>query len=176
MDKLLKKERWSPYLVGTLIGVLSWLMFYFLSQHIGTTLSLVKVTAFFEGLIAPSHVTHSEYFQKYLHDKPLFGWQVAFVLATFFGALLASKLSGSKRIEHVPTLWAKNFGTSRIKRYVGAFIGGFLLLFGARLAGGCTSGHAISGGLQLALSGWVFIAAVFTSGILTAVTIYKKRG
>ena len=176
MDKPLVKERWSPYLVGTLIGVLSWLMFYFLSQHIGTTQSLVKITAFFEGLIAPSYVRHSEYFQKYLHGKPLIGWQVVFVIALFFGALLASKLSGSNRIEHVPTLWEKNFGPSKVKRYVGAFVGGFFLLFGARIASGCTSGHAISGGLQLALSGWVFIAALFASGILTAFTIYKKRG
>lgn len=176
MDSIVKRDRWSPYLVGALIGVLSWLMFYFLSQHIGTTLALLKITAFFETLLAPSHIAQSEYFQKYLSTQPLVGWQVAFVTATFFGALLASKLSGSKRVEHVPSLWEKNFGPSRIKRYLGACIGGYLLLFGARLAGGCTSGHAISGGLQLALSGWVFIGALFATGILTAFTLYKKRG
>ena len=176
MENILKRERWSPYLVGTLIGVLSWFLFYFMSKHIGTTLAFVKLAALFETLLAPAHIEKSVYFQKYLVGKPFFGWQAAFVTAAFFGALLASKLSGSKRTEHVPTLWEKNFGPSKIKRYIGAFIGGYILLFGARIAGGCTSGHAISGGLQLALSRWVFIGALFTTGILTAFTIYKKRG
>jgi uncharacterized membrane protein YedE/YeeE len=48
-------------------------------------------------------------------------------------------------------------------------------MFGARLAGGCTSGHGISGSLQLALSGWVFFASVFVSGILTALLLFGKE-
>jgi hypothetical protein len=48
-------------------------------------------------------------------------------------------------------------------------------MFGARLAGGCTSGHGISGSLQLALSGWVFFASVFVSGILTALMLFGKE-
>jgi uncharacterized membrane protein YedE/YeeE len=49
-----------------------------------------------------------------------------------------------------------------------------LLIFGARLAGGCTSGHIISGITQLSLSGMVFAAGVFVSGIATAKLL--KRG
>jgi uncharacterized membrane protein YedE/YeeE len=48
-------------------------------------------------------------------------------------------------------------------------------MFGARLAGGCASGHGISGSLQLALSGWVFFASVFVSGILTALMLFGKE-
>ena len=51
-----------------------------------------------------------------------------------------------------------------------------ILIFGARMADGCTSGHAISGGLQLALSSWTFILAMFASGIATALLLYGKEG
>jgi uncharacterized protein len=50
------------------------------------------------------------------------------------------------------------------------------MLFGARLAGGCTSGHGISGGLQLALSSWVFMISLFSSGIIIALILYPKAG
>jgi uncharacterized membrane protein YedE/YeeE len=60
------------------------------------------------------------------------------------------------------------------RRFVAAFVGGILFLFGARLAGGCTSGHIMSGVSQLALSGFVFAAAVFASGIATARLSYRK--
>lgn len=57
----------------------------------------------------------------------------------------------------------------------GAFLGGVILMFGARLAGGCTSGHGISASLQLTLPGWVFFASVFVSGILTALMLFGKE-
>ena len=58
--------------------------------------------------------------------------------------------------------------TTSARRYRDAFVGGVLIIFGARLAGGCTSGHIISGVTQLAVSGILFGAAVFASGMLTA--------
>ncbi len=59
-------------------------------------------------------------------------------------------------------------------RYRDAFIGGFLILFGARLAGGCTSGHIISGISQLSISGFLFGAGVFATGILTAKLLSRR--
>ncbi|MBT8043399.1 MAG: YeeE/YedE family protein, partial [Verrucomicrobiae bacterium] len=71
-------------------------------------------------------------------------------------------------------VWKERMGGSVTRRYVGAFLGGAILLFGARLAGGCTSGHAISGSLQLAASGWIFFAVMMVSGVVTARTIFKS--
>ena len=48
-------------------------------------------------------------------------------------------------------------------------------MYGARLANGCTSGNGISGGLQLALSGWVFLTVMFPTGILTAFLLFRPR-
>ena len=50
------------------------------------------------------------------------------------------------------------------------------MLFGARMAGGCTSGHGISGGLQLALSSWTFFFAMFASGTFMAFTLFGTGG
>ena len=69
----------------------------------------------------------------------------------------------------------ERIGASRWKRYIVAFLGGVILMFGARLAGGCTSGHGISGSLQLALSGWLFFGSVFVSGIATALLMFGKE-
>jgi len=55
------------------------------------------------------------------------------------------------------------------------FFGGILLEYGAGIAGGCTSGLAISGGVQLAPAAFLFIAGMFASGIITAMILYGKR-
>ena len=80
----------------------------------------------------------------------------------------------SASVERVPELWKARFGNSVAFRYAMAFVGGLILVFGARLAGGCTSGHGISGALQLAASGWTFFMAVFAAGIATAFALYGK--
>ncbi|MDQ3266232.1 MAG: YeeE/YedE family protein [Myxococcota bacterium] len=90
------------------------------------------------------------------------------------GGLLAGLLSRS-RGQGLPRHWRERFGQRSLLRFTVAGIGGFLLLFGARLAGGCTSGHVISGMSQLALSGMVFAAAVFASGIPTARLLYRRK-
>jgi uncharacterized membrane protein YedE/YeeE len=64
--------------------------------------------------------------------------------------------------------------TREWRRYLRAFVGGFLFIFGARLAGGCTSGHLLSGTSQMAISGLVFGLAVFASGILIARSFFRE--
>ncbi len=70
--------------------------------------------------------------------------------------------------------WAARFGTGRALRFASAAIGGFFVIFGARLAGGCTSGHVVSGMSQLAVSGMVFAAAVFLAGIPLARALFAR--
>ena len=175
MRKFLSRTKSSPYFVGALIGVLSWGTFFFSDKALGVSTTFVRLAGALEAAVAPEHVKRSDYFAKYLVGSPVFEWQFALVVMLFFGALFAAKLSNSKRVEHVPSIWEQRFGPSRLKRYLGAFLGGILVLFGARLAGGCTSGHGISGGLQLAISGWLFLVAIFASGIATAFTLYRPR-
>lgn len=175
-----KQPRWSPYIVGAGIGVLSWITFAVMGKALGTSTTMVRAAGALERTVAPDHVDKADYFVKYIgtttDPKPFFEWQFALVVMLVVGAFLAARLSGSKFKENVPALWAWRFGDSAALRYLAAFLGGAILLFGARLAGGCTSGHGISGGLQLAISSWVFIAAMFLSGIVTAFILYTKEG
>jgi uncharacterized membrane protein YedE/YeeE len=98
------------------------------------------------------------------------------VVGLFLGAWGAARLAVRREAEHVPELWRWRFGPSRARRYLWALVGGIVVAFGARMAGGCTSGHGVSGGLQLAISSWVFIAAMFLSGIMTAFALFGKEG
>lgn len=94
------------------------------------------------------------------------------VLGLVIGGLVASRLSG----ETAPAVELVHaHERTRAQRYLSAFAGGFLLLFGARLAGGCTSGHVISGIMQLSVSGLIFGAGVFATGIPTAKLLQKGR-
>ena len=176
----LKTPRWSPYVVGAGIGALSWVTFALMGKALGTSTSMVQAAGAAEALVAPEHVENNAYFAKHIvstADKanPIVDWQVALVLMLVVGAFIAHKLGREKRQPTVPALWEKRFGPSKIKRYTFAFIGGVILLFGARMAGGCTSGHGISGGLQLAVSSYVFLAGMLATGITTAFILFNQR-
>ncbi len=98
-----------------------------------------------------------------------------FVIAMAIGAAV----SGVGRREtmkerRVPEIWSASFGDSVMKRYVAVFVGGFVVIFGARLAGGCTSGHMMSGMMQTSLSGYVFTLGAFGAAIPTALFMSRR--
>lgn len=171
----LKKYPWSPYAAGAGIGVLSWFTFYFAGQVLGTSTPMVNMVGIAGGLLSEDLIRNNAYLADHVVGKPAFNWQMALVFMLPIGAFLGARLAGSRRVEYMPAVWKQRFGNSRSRRYLWAFLGGMIMLFGARLAGGCTSGHGISGGLQLALSSWVFMIALFGSGIATALLIYPKN-
>lgn len=161
----LKMKRWSPYVVGALIGALSWFAFASADHSLGVSTAIARTAGMLERAVSPDHVTTNAYFVKF---RPEIDWEWMLVIGLAIGAFVSSRLSGDRPDGSPDPLWTARFGPSRSRRYVAAFLGGVLLMFGARLAGGCTSGHGISGSLQLALSGWVFFASIFLSGALTA--------
>jgi hypothetical protein len=71
--------------------------------------------------------------------------------------------------------WKRVFGPQVWKRWVLAFVGAIILEYAAGIAGGCTSGLAISGGMLLAPAAFLFIAGMFASGIVTTLLIYRSR-
>jgi hypothetical protein len=162
--------------------MLSWLTFAWMGKALGTSTTMVRASGALEGIVAREHVENTAYFAKYFFDKtsgiakPIFEWQFALVIMMIIGAWIAAKLTRARFTEHVPELWSWRFGPSKWIRYIAAFVGGAIMLFGARLAGGCTSGHGISGGLQLSVSSWAFFFAMFVSGVVTAFILFGKEG
>jgi uncharacterized membrane protein YedE/YeeE len=99
-----------------------------------------------------------------------------FVLAMLVGGFLSSRLQATptdKKELTLPEVWRSRFGDSQTKRYLVSFIGGVLVLLGSRLAGGCTSGHMMSGMMQTSLSGYLFAAGAFALAIPVAFFMYK---
>ena len=102
-------------------------------KYFGASTTFVRVAGYVEQTVTPDKIAGMEYFIK---NKTKIDWQFMFVVGIFFGALAAAWLSGEKRMVAVPKMWEERFGPSRAKRWTAAFLGGIVLMFGARLADG----------------------------------------
>lgn len=173
MLELLTQTRWSPYVVGIGIGILSWLTFLISKRPIACSTTFAKLSGMIERLFRGDQVEQKPYYQKV---RLVVGWQMMLVLGVVIGSFLSALLSGDLRWQWVPPLWAAAFGSAPLLRVGVALLGGVIIGFGARWAGGCTSGHGISGTLQLAVSSWISAVCFFIGGILTAHLIFRVLG
>lgn len=161
---------WSPYHVGAGIGVLSWLTFYCSNKPIGASSFYASVAGMLGLKIAPRHTAGLKYFQD---EPPKINWGFVFMVCAVLGAFLAAWSGGEFSGTWLPPLWVARFGEdSLLLRFLVAFIGGTIMAVGARLADGCTSGHGISGTLQLALGSWIVLISLFVGGTATAMMMY----
>ncbi|MBS3737027.1 MAG: YeeE/YedE thiosulfate transporter family protein [Candidatus Bipolaricaulota bacterium] len=165
--------RWSPYGVGAGIGVLVLISFILSNRPIGCSTAYVRASGLGEILLWGERVENNEYYKKFV---PKIGWEVVLLVGVVLGALISSGLSGTLAVEKVPGLWRAEFGSSFLLRAVAAILGGFFVGFGARMAGGCTSGHGISGTLQLAASSWLALFCFFIGGFGAAYLLYAVVG
>ncbi|MCC6234735.1 MAG: YeeE/YedE family protein [Verrucomicrobiales bacterium] len=165
--------RWNAYWVGAGIGVLSWVAFAVVNQPLGISTALSAAS----GVCALPVMGVEGVAQNAYWAKTPFKWDggMLFLVGTFLGSFLSAWTSRTWRWEIVPSTWAGRFGSSGGKRLAAAFIGGAIIMYGARLAGGCTSGHGISGSLQLALSSWTFFLTMFGSGVVTAWLLFRRH-
>lgn len=161
---------WSPYLVGALIGLLSMATFYFSNKPLSVSTAYARVAGMVGNLFSKGHTENLKFYQD---KKPKVEWQVMLVLGMLLGAFIAAATGGEMAPAWVPAMWENRFGADITLRLGLAFLGGALLAYGARLAGGCTSGHGISGALQLAVSSWVALACFFIAGVATAMLLYR---
>lgn len=168
---------WSPYLAGALVGLLAIASVYATTQllgktsYLGASTTFVRAAGLLEQTVAPEHVAANEYFTK---EKVRIDWQFMLVFGIFLGALISSVTDKSFKLEAVPPIWSERFGPSIVKRAIGAFMGGIIAMTGARMAGGCPSGHGLSGMMQLSVSSLVAFVMFFGVGILTAFIVYRR--
>ncbi|MHB1354340.1 MAG: YeeE/YedE thiosulfate transporter family protein [Anaerolineae bacterium] len=165
--------RWSPYAVGIGIGILSWLSFLISRKPLGCSTSFAKTSGMIEKLFSGKKVGLKPYYQKI---GLAFDWQWMLVLGIIIGSLISALLSGDFRWQWVPSVWEAAFGGNPLLRVIVALVGGACIGFGARWADGCTSGHGISGTLQLAVSSWISAICFFIGGIVTAYVIFTLIG
>jgi len=160
---------WSPYIVGAGIGVLIWTAFLFSDRPLGCSTAYANTAGMVESALSRRKAEAMPYYRKYI---PAVDWQWMLVIGVLIGAFLSAYLSGTFRVLIVPPVFAEAFGTDALLRSATALIGGILMGLGARWAGGCTSGHGISGTLQLSVASWVAAICFFAGGILVAGLIF----
>ncbi|MBP1708723.1 MAG: YeeE/YedE family protein [Deltaproteobacteria bacterium] len=165
----LSMGQWSPYVVGIGIGLLSCLSFLVSDKALGCSTAFSRTSGMIERLFRGGTVAEKAYYKKF---TPSIDWEWLLVAGIFVGAFLSAQWSGQFRWSWVPDLWAGSFGDASLVRWVVSLGGGIIMGIGARWAGGCTSGHGISGTLQLAVSSWLATLSFFVGGIITAMILY----
>lgn len=162
--------RWSPYAAGIGIGILSWLSFLISGKPIATSTTFARIGGMLEQLFNGKNEQQRAYYKKI---KLKINWQWMLVMGVVLGSFLSAIISDDFQVGvWVPSLWESAFGDSKLLRVLVAVVGGIILGYGARFAGGCTSGHGISGTLQLAVSSWISVIFFFIGGVVTAYIMY----
>lgn len=128
-----EKNQWSPYLAGALTGVVMILSVLIAGKYFGASTSFVRTAGIIENLFSPERVAQMDY---YIRVAPKVEWQWVFVAGILLGALLASKTGNTFKWQAVPDMWQARFGYTPVKRGITAFVGGAVLMFGARMADG----------------------------------------
>lgn len=161
---------WPPCAAGAGIGLLVWTSFLLSDRPIGCSTAYSKTAGMVEAALAREKAAALSYYRKF---PSTLDWQWMLVAGVIFGAFLSATLSGTFTPRSVPALFSSAFGSSIAVRFASALAGGILMGIGARWAGGCTSGHGISGTLQLSVASWVAVLCFFAGGILAAFLIYR---
>ena len=169
----IRKEEWSPYVAGILLGITGVLAVLLSDKLLGASGAFENIAGLIGKAIAP-RAFYNTYFNFVM--PPGITWGVVLLVGVFFGGMLGAFSSGTFKWRLISDeQWKKVFGPEVWKRWVLAFLGAIVLEYGAGIAGGCTSGLAISGGMLLAPAAFLFIAGMFASGIVTALIVYRKR-
>lgn len=166
-----RSKAWSPYAAGAVIGLLQIPTFLLMDTALGASSSFVTVAAHLASFV-DSKAESVKYLASHMWGAKNW-WQVAVVVGIAIGAFISMRLSGATR-RPISPVWQRTMGHSTLMaRAPVAFVAGFILLLGARIAGGCTSGHGISGMAQLSVGSTLAVAAMFAGGILTA-TLFRR--
>jgi len=170
-------KSWRPYVTGALVGLLATTSVFVSTKtlgkpkYLGASTTFVRLAGLIENTVAKNHVENNSYYQS---KKVKIDWQFMLVVGILIGAFAASKSDRSFKMESVPPIWSDRFGDKLGVRAIGAFLGGIVAMFGARLAGGCPSGHGLSGLMQLSISGFLAMAGFFGAGIVIAHLVYRS--
>jgi uncharacterized protein len=170
---LLRQEEWRWWQAGLLLGLLNMGVFYTANYYLSASTTFSRAAGMLGEIFAPEHVAANAYWQQV---KPIIDWQFMLVVGIPVGAYLAARLSRKpvRFTAELPKTWVDRFGPNSARRWGVGVLGGILVGFGARLADGCTSGHALSGGLQLAVSSWIFLTTMMLTGMIMARLIFRR--
>lgn len=163
---------WNPYLAGLGLGLVLLASYVIMGRGLGASGAFSSLAAVSVNTIAPAHAQGNSFYADYLGDgskNPLMDWLVFEVLGVFVGGFISGMLANRVRLtaEKGPRI-------STGGRLAYAFIGGGLMGIGAKLARGCTSGQALTGGAVLNVGSWAFMLCVFGGAYLMAYFVRRQ--
>ena len=169
-NEKMKEKVWSPWAAGVLLGLTAVASYVLVDKTIGSSGGIESIDSILLKTFH-SNLANSMYFKFQM--PPVVSFQIILFVGMLLGAFVSSKWSKDFKFRMMPDqLWTQNFGPSKIKRWALIFLGGIIIEYAAGIAGGCTSGLAISGTMQLSPAGLIFIVGLFVSGIITAKILY----
>ncbi len=171
--KQIRKEEWSPYVAGILLGIVGILAVWLTNKTLGASGAFENIAGSIGKAVAPKAFDNL-YFNFVM--PPGMTSAVVLLIGIFFGGMVGALSSGTFKFRRMDDeQWKQVYGAQPWKRWLLLFIGAIILEYAAGIAGGCTSGLAISGGMLLAPSAFIFIGGMFASGIVTALLVYGKK-
>lgn len=159
-----------PYKAAVLLGLVLFGAFFVTGNGLGASGGINRLLVVIEDAIYPAHVDRTAYLASMAggESNPLDSWVVFVTIGLVIGGFTSGLRNGRLNI-------TTNRGpnVSVRMRWMMAFIGGAFMGYGARLARGCTSGQALSGGSVLSVGSWAFMLAVFGGAYALAYFVRK---
>ena len=148
----------NPTLAGVLVGLMQIPAFWILDGALGTSVGYTVIASQWVRVVPGQYEAAAKRRFRYAYAMVNSGayWQVVYGLGAVLGGWLAN--SGVVVGPPNPT---QPLGVG----VPFGLVGGFLLMYGARLCGGCASGHGLSGMSLLSVNGWVTVAMMYAGAI-----------
>jgi len=155
----------NPYVAGALLGVVLFLAFYVTGGGLGASAAMSRVQTGALDWLAPGHVDRVAYFAELAGGarSPWAHSSIWMLAGTILGGFTSGLFNGRLKLE-----LRKGPSITTPTRVVFALLGGAIMGYGARLARGCTSGQALSGGAVLSVGSWAFALSIFASAYALA--------
>ena len=165
-------KHWSPYVCGALIGILAAATVLISDKLLGISTAYARISGMLGMILVPGLTKRLEYFKN---TKPIIEWEVMLFVGVVIGSFLAAWSGGTIQAKLLPVTWVQRFGAdSGTLRIIITILGGVFMAFGARTAGGCTSGHGISGTMQMSVGSWIALICFFIGGMAVAIPIFGR--
>ncbi len=172
----LRKDLWGPEVAGVGLGLVFIFALWFAKRAPGASGSFFNIASIFGKPITSSDPSNQFFASMFTPVTDGLNWQNYMLIGIFLGALASVLIAGKFKLTLMPVeQWKDVFGGSVAKRWIIAFVGGIILQIGAGIAGGCTSGLALAGGVQLSPAAFIFIPGIFLSGAIVQFFIYRQK-
>jgi uncharacterized membrane protein YedE/YeeE len=163
------RKFWNPYVAGAALGAVMLASFLLMGKGLGSSGTANRLGIAAVNVVAPAHVDSNKFMASAKAEgEPLDNWLVFEVLGMFLGGLVAAYTGGRLRRDV-----SRGPNTSVRTRLVFALSGGVLMGMAARLARGCTSGQALTGGALLSAGSWIFMLSIFAGAYALAYSLRK---